>query len=40
MEMESRELEVVAKRRWAILDKVTFLEKGIEILDLKQFMWT
>jgi hypothetical protein len=29
MEMESRELEVVAKRRWAILDKVTLMEKGI-----------
>ncbi len=38
--MESRELEVVAKRIWAILDKITLMEKGIEILDLEQFMWT
>ncbi len=38
--MERRELEVVAKRRHLIVDKVTLLEKGIKILDLDQFMWT
>jgi hypothetical protein len=41
MEMEQHELvEAVAKRRRAILDKATLLEKGIKILDLKRFMWT
>jgi hypothetical protein len=40
MEMERRELEAVAKRRDAILDIATLLEKGIKILDLEQFMWT
>jgi hypothetical protein len=40
MEMEQCEVEVVAKKRHAILDKVTFLEKGIKILDLEHFMWT
>jgi hypothetical protein len=34
MEMERCELEVVAKRRRAILDKATCLEKGIKIRDL------
>ncbi len=28
------------KRRRAIMDKATLLEKGIQIPDLKQFMWT
>jgi hypothetical protein len=40
MEMERWELEVVAKRRHAILDRATLLEKGIKISDLEQFMWT
>ncbi len=39
-EMERCELEVVLKRRHAILDRATFLEKGIKILDPDQFMWT
>jgi hypothetical protein len=40
MEMERRESEVLAKKRCVILEKTTFMEKGIKILDLKQFMWT
>jgi hypothetical protein len=40
MEMEEHEIEVVAKRRCAILNRVTLLEKGIKILDLECFMWT
>jgi hypothetical protein len=40
MEMERSELEAIEKRRRAILDKATLLEKGIQILDLKRFMWT
>jgi hypothetical protein len=40
MEMERHEVEVIIKRRRVILDKVTFLEKGIIILDPKCFMWT
>jgi predicted transcriptional regulator len=40
MEMERCEAEAVMKRRRVILDRVTFLEKGIKILDLKRFMWT
>jgi hypothetical protein len=35
MEMERRELKVVAKRRCAILDIITLLEKGITILNPK-----
>jgi hypothetical protein len=35
MEMERRELEVVAKRRRAILDRATLLAKGIKIPNLK-----
>jgi hypothetical protein len=31
---------MVAKRRCAILDRATLLEKGIKIPDLKHFMWT
>ncbi len=37
--MERRELEVVARRRCAILDKTRLLEKGIKISDLELFMW-
>jgi hypothetical protein len=40
MEMEQREAKVIVKRRCAILDRVTFLEKGIKIPDPKHFMWT
>jgi hypothetical protein len=39
MEIERCELEVVAKRKCAILDKVTLLEKGIKISNPKRFMW-
>jgi hypothetical protein len=40
MEIERCELEGVAKKRHAILDKATFLKKCIKIPDPKQFMWT
>jgi hypothetical protein len=40
MEMEQHEVEAVAKRRRAILDKATLLENDIKILDPKRFMWT
>jgi hypothetical protein len=33
MEMEQHEVEVVAKRKHAILGKATFLENGIKILN-------
>jgi hypothetical protein len=33
MEMERCELEIIAKRRCAIWDIATLLEKGIKILD-------
>jgi hypothetical protein len=39
MEMERRKSEVVAKKRYAVLDKATLLEKGIKILDFNRFMW-
>jgi hypothetical protein len=35
MEIERCELKVVAKKRRAILNKTTLLEKGIKILDLE-----
>ncbi len=38
--MEMEQCEVEAKRRHTILYKVTLLEKGIQILDPKRFMWT
>ncbi len=38
--MEQLEVEVVVKKRRAILDKATLLEKGIKILDLERFMLT
>jgi hypothetical protein len=38
--MEQHEAKVVAKRRNAILDRATLMEKGIKILDPKCFMWT
>jgi len=37
--MERHELKVVTKRS-TILYKTTFLEKGIKIPNLVQFMWT
>ncbi len=40
MEMEQYEMETIAKKRCAILDRATLLEKGIKILDPKHFMWT
>jgi hypothetical protein len=40
MEMERHEVEVVMKRRCAILDRATLLEKGIKILNPKHFMRT
>ncbi len=33
-------MEVITKRRCIILDRATFLEKGIKIPDPEQFMWT
>jgi len=38
MEIEKFESKVIAKRRQAILDKTTLLDKGIKILDPEQFM--
>jgi hypothetical protein len=38
--MERHESKVVVKKKCTILDKTRFLEKGIKILDLAQFMWT
>jgi hypothetical protein len=40
MEMEQREMEAIAKRRRAILEKATLLEKGIKIPNLERFVWT
>jgi len=40
MEMEKHEAEGVMKKRCIILDRATFLKKGIKILDPKCFMWT
>jgi hypothetical protein len=40
MEMEKHEVEVIAKRRCTILDRVILLEKGIKIPDPEHFMWT
>jgi DNA-directed RNA polymerase subunit RPC12/RpoP len=34
------ESKIVVKRRHAIMDKATLLEKGIKILDPERFMWT
>jgi hypothetical protein len=35
MEMEHHEMEAIAKRRHAILDRTTLMEKGIKILALE-----
>lgn len=40
MEIDKHELKTITKKRCAILDKATLLEKGIKIPNLKQFMWT
>jgi hypothetical protein len=40
MEIERRDSEAIAKRRHAILDRATLLEKKIKISDPEQFMWT
>ncbi len=40
MKIERHEVEAVAKRRRAILDKATLLEKRIKISNLERFMWT
>ncbi len=40
MEMEQCEVEATTKRRCAILDRATFLEKGIKIPNPERFMWT
>ncbi len=40
MEMEQCEAKAIAKRKHAISDKATLLEKGIKILNPKHFMWT
>jgi len=39
MEIEMQESNVAAKKRHAIMDKATLLEKGIRIPNLEQFMW-
>jgi hypothetical protein len=40
MGMEQHEVNVAVKRRCEILDKSTFMEKGIKILDIEHFVWT
>jgi hypothetical protein len=35
MKIERRELEVVATKRFAILERATFLEKGLKIPNLE-----
>jgi hypothetical protein len=40
MAMERCETKTIMKKRHAILDRVTLLDKGIKIPDLEQFMWT
>jgi hypothetical protein len=40
MEIERCESKVAAKRRCAILDKATLLDKGIKIPIPTRFMWT
>jgi hypothetical protein len=40
MEIERSESQAIVKKRRAILDRTTLLEKGIKILDPKRFMWT
>jgi hypothetical protein len=40
MEMEQCEVKAIAKRRRAILNKATLLDKSIKIPNLERFMWT
>jgi len=40
MEIEKHELKTITKKRCAILNKATLLEKGIKIPNPKQFIWT
>jgi hypothetical protein len=40
MEMDNHELEAIVERRHTILNIVTFMEKGIKIIDFDRFMWT
>jgi hypothetical protein len=40
MEIKRRESKTIMKRRCAILDKATLLERGIKIPSPEQFMWT
>jgi hypothetical protein len=40
MEIESCESKIVAKRRCAIMDRATPLDKGIKIPNPTRFMWT
>jgi hypothetical protein len=39
MEIKIQESNVATKKRRAIMDKATLLEKGIHIPNLEQFMW-
>jgi hypothetical protein len=39
MEINMRESGVVANKRCTIMDRTTFLDEGIRIRDLEQFMW-
>jgi hypothetical protein len=38
--MQRHESKVAVKRKHAILDRTTLMEKGIKILDLVRFVWT
>jgi hypothetical protein len=40
MEIEQHEVESIVNKRRTILDRATFLEKGIKIPNPKHFMWT
>jgi hypothetical protein len=40
MEIKRCELKIITKRRCAILDKTTLMEKGIKIPNPERFMWT
>jgi hypothetical protein len=40
MEIKSHESKVVKKKRHAILEITTLLEKGIKIPNPQRFMWT
>jgi len=40
MEMERCEVEIIANKKCAIMERTTLLEKGVKTLNLEQFMWT